>query len=501
MSKKATFKKEEYDVICVGAGIMSTTLALMLKLLDPNLRILILERLEKVAQESSAAQNNAGTGHSGFCELNYTPQKDNGQIEINKAIKVFEQFERSKQFWRFLVKNDLLEDPSFIHSTPHHAWVTGDNNVDFLKKRFKTMQAEFMFQNMEFTENKSTMRQWFPLIMKDRDPNRSMAATRMELGTEVNFGSLTRKYLDILQEEFNVPVLTEHEVTDIDPDRPDDWLVEVENLKNGEKLYYDADHVFIGAGGGALPLLQKVEIDEKDGYGGFPISGQWLFCKNEELIKQHNAKVYSKAEVGSPPMSVPHLDTRYINGKKELMFGPFAGFSTKFLKEGSYTDFPKSINFSNIPSLWGVFWHNLDLTKYLVEQVSMGHEDRVNELRTFLKDAKPEDWELQVAGQRVQIIKRDQEEGGTLEFGTDVIHNKDGSITTLLGASPGASVAVDIMLDVIKTAFSEKLETGDWKKKLSGIIPFWNKGIKENKKEFLKLQAECSEALGLNAKH
>ncbi len=501
MSKKATIPKEDYDVICVGAGIMSATLALMLKLLDPKIKILILERLDKVAQESSAAQNNAGTGHSGFCELNYTPEKENGEIDITKAVHIFEQFERSKQFWRFLVKNGLFEDPSFIHSIPHHAWVTGDRNVSFLKKRFEAMTSEFMFEKMKFSEDKSEMKEWFPLIMKDRDPSRPMAATRMELGTEVNFGSLTQKYIDILQQEFDVPVLMEHEVKDIDPTRPDDWLVEVEDLKNGRKRYYDADHVFIGAGGGALPLLQKVEIDEKDGYGGFPISGQWLFCKNEELIKQHDAKVYSKAEVGSPPMSVPHLDTRYINGKKELMFGPFAGFSTKFLKEGSYTDFPKSINFSNIPSLWGVFWHNLDLTKYLVEQVSMSHEDRVNELRTFLKDAKPEDWELQVAGQRVQIIKRDEEEGGVLEFGTDVIHSKDGSITALLGASPGASVAVDIMLDVINTAFPEKLATAQWQQKLSEMIPFWNKNIKEHKEEFQKLQAECSEALGLSAKH
>ena len=337
--------------------------------------------------------------------------------------------------------------------------------------------------------------------MRNRDPEERMAATRMELGTSVNFGSLTKQYLDILKNQFDVPVLTQHEVSDVDPGRKSEWLMEVKDLKQGIKKYYDAEHVFIGAGGGALPLLQKVEIDEKDGYGGFPISGQWLFCKNEDIIKEHHGKVYSKAGVGTPPMSVPHLDTRYINGKKELMFGPFAGFSTKFLKEGSKADLPKSINLSNIPSMWGVFWHNLTLTKYLIEQVSMSHSDRVGELQAFIKDAKPEDWELQVAGQRVQIIKRDKDQGGVLEFGTDVIHNADGSITALLGASPGASVAVKIMLDVLEIVFPEKLKSDEWQQKLSEMIPMWNKDITEHKEEFESIQEESSRLLQLDAVH
>ena len=496
------FVEKDYDLICVGGGIMSATLALMLKFLDPKTKILIFERLEETAQESSAAENNAGTGHSGFCELNYTPEKEDGSIDVSKAIRIFGEFEISKQLWSFLVKNGYIKDPkSFIHTIPHHAWVTGEKNVQFLRKRYREMKKHFMFDEMTFSEDKKTMESWFPLIMRDRNADDPMAATKMELGTGVNFGRLTKEYLRILKTEFNVPVLTEHEVEDVDPGPENEWLLEVKNLKDDKKSYYDAEHVFIGAGGGALPLLQKVEIDEKDGYGGFPISGQWLFCKNQELIDRHNAKVYSKAEVGSPPMSVPHLDTRYINGQKQLMFGPFAGFSTKFLKEGSLTDFPKSINFSNIPSLWGVFWHNLDLTKYLVEQVSMDHQDRVEQLRVFLKDAKPEDWELQTAGQRVQIIKRDKDEGGILEFGTDVIHSKDGSITALLGASPGASVAVKIMTEVIPTAFPEKLATKDWQDKMKEMIPFWNRDPSKHKEEFLKVQAECSRSLGLDTLH
>ena len=501
MSEKIKIDRE-YDFICVGGGIMSATLSLMLKMLDPDIRIIIFERLDEVAQESSAAPNNAGTGHSAFCELNYTPEKEDGSIDISKAVRIFQEFELSKQFWAHLIKEDLISDPqTFIHSVPHHAWVPGENNAEFLRKRYEAMRSCFLFESMEFSENHETLRSWFPLIMKDRDPDEKMAGTRMELGTGVNFGRLTKQYLDILKSKFDVPVLTEHEVLDVDPGRKAEWLAEVKNLKNGNKKYYDAQHVFIGAGGGALPLLQKVEIKEKEGYGGFPISGQWLFCKNEELIEQHHGKVYSKAEVGSPPMSVPHLDTRYIDGKKELMFGPFAGFTTKFLKEGSRTDLPKSLNKSNIPSMWGVFWHNLKLTKYLIEQVSMSHSDRVEELRTFIRDAKPEDWELQVAGQRVQIIKRDEKEGGVLEFGTDVIHSEDGSITALLGASPGASVAVKIMLEVLEIVFPEQLKNPEWQEKLSEMIPFWNKEILENEKDFKSTQAEVSKLLKLDALH
>ncbi|MFV9482765.1 malate dehydrogenase (quinone) [Christiangramia sp. ASW11-125] len=492
----------EYDLICAGGGIMSASLALMLKLIDPEIKIIIFERLDKIAQESTKAWNNAGTGHSAFCELNYTPEQEDGSIDISKAIDTFQQFEKSKQFWAYLTSQELIKDPqSFIHSIPHHAWVRGEDNVNFLKKRFERMSSEFMFEEMEFTKDHEKMKKWFPLIMKDREPDEKMAATRMELGTGVNFGSLTEQYFDLLENHFEVPVIRNTEVLDIDPDGPDDWSAIVKDLSTGEKSYYEAEHIFIGTGGGALPLLQKVEIPEKDGYGGFPVSGQWLSCTNRDVIEQHDAKVYSKAGVDAPPMSVPHLDSRFIDGKKELLFGPFAGFSTKFLKEGSILDLPKSLRFDNIPSMWGVFWHNLPLTTYLIDQVRMNHEDRVDELRVFLKDAKPEDWELKVAGQRVQIIKRDKEQGGVLEFGTDVVHSKDGKITALLGASPGASTAVHIMLEVMQVAFPEKVRTKEFRKQLDKMIPFWNRDVREDKEGFKAVQERTSKLLQLDALH
>lgn len=472
--------KKEYDLICVGGGIMSATLALMTKLLKPEMNILILERLDKVAQESSAAWNNAGTGHSALCELNYCPENENGTVSIKKAIDICTQYETSKQFWSYLKNVGLLNNPEdFITTVKHHSWVLGKENADYLESRFLEMKKHFMFNSIEFTREIDKMKDWFPLIANNRTKDEIMAASKMNRGTEMNYGSLTEKLFSILETKFNTPVYCNMEVLDIDPDTDLDWTVEVKNLKTNEVHQLEAEHVFIGAGGGSLLLLQKVEIDEKEGYGGFPVSGEWLVCTNEDVVNLHNAKVYSKAGIGDPPMSTPHLDTRYIDGKRQLMFGPFAGFSPKFLKEGSNLDLFKSIQFDNIPSMFGAFWHNLPLTKYLIEQVMMSKEDRMDSLRKFVKDAKSNDWEVLQAGQRVQIIKKDEFEGGVLQFGTEVISSKDGSITCLLGASPGASTATSIMLEVIEKAFPEIINSSKGKEKLKQIVPFYKAEITE----------------------
>ncbi len=473
--------KIEYDLICVGGGIMSATLALISKLLKPDLKVLILERLNGVAQESSAAWNNAGTGHSALCELNYCPQEEDGSVSIKKAIEICKQFEVSKQFWSFLVESNLIENPeNFIKNVPHHSWVSGKENSDYLEARFQVFKEHYLFDSIEFTRDIDKMKSWFPLITEGRTNDEIMAASRIDRGTEVNYGVLTKKLFHILETEFNTPVHCNMEVQDVDPSPDIDWTVEIKNLDSKEEQHLESKHVFIGAGGASLLLLQKVEIDEKDGYGGFPVSGEWLVCKNEDIINQHNAKVYSKAGPNDPPMSTPHLDTRYIDGKRELLFGPFAGFSPKFLKEGSNFDLLKSIQFDNISPMLGAFWYNLPLTKYLVEQVTMNHEDRMDELRKFYKDAKSDDWEILVAGQRVQIIKKDEFEGGKLQFGTEVVSSKDGSITCLLGASPGASTATHVMLNVLEKAFPELLNSEKGKKLLGKMIPMWNNDLSKD---------------------
>ena len=352
-----------------------------------------------------------------------------------------------------------------------------------------------MFEGIEYTESLEKMKEWFPLIANNRSEDEVMAATRMERGTEMNFGALTEKLFSILETEFNTPVYCNEDVLDVDPDHNVDWHIEVKNTKTGDKRFLNAEHVFIGAGGGSLLLLQKVEIDVKDGYGGFPVSGQWLVCKNKDIINQHLGKVYSKAGPGDPPMSTPHLDTRFIDGERQLIFGPFAGFSPKFLKEGSSLDLFKSIKNKNIRPMLSAFWHNLPLTNYLLHQVTASFEDKMNNLRQFVKDAKSDDWKILTAGQRVQIIKNDHYEGGKLQFGTEVVSSKDGSITCLLGASPGASTATHVMLEVFEKAFPDIINCEEGRRKLQNIVPFWKNDF--DKEEF-KAQLEKSEkALGL----
>lgn len=474
---------------------MSATLALMVKLLDPSKKVTIFERLDKPAQESTEAWNNSGTGHSGLCELNYTPEDDNGNIDISKAKEICRQFEVSRQFWSYLVETKRIGDPqTFIHQVPHHSWVHHPDDVGYLRRRYEAMKKDFMFEDLKFTTSMETMREWFPLIADGRPDDETTAATRMERGTEVNFGELTRRYLGILDEEYGVQVRYGHEVLDVDP-KAEDWTVLVKRLSDRKRFRSEANHVFIGAGGGALLLLEKVEIPEKKGYGGFPVSGKWLVCKNREIIERHLAKVYGKAGPDAPPMSTPHLDTRYISGRRELMFGPFAGFSPKFLKEGSSWALPESINWSNIPAMWGVFWHNIPLTEYLLGQLAMGHKERMKELREFVPDAKGGDWELRVAGQRVQVIKRDEDEGGILEFGTEVVCGDKGAITALLGASPGASTAVDIMFNVIENAFPGLLAKTESRERLHAIFPYWDADLKSDPKAFRAALARSQKAL------
>lgn len=469
-----------YDIVLIGGGIMSATLGTMLHELNPDLKIVIFERLGRFARESSAAWNNAGTGHSAFCELNYTPQQEDGSIDISKAESIAEQFEISKQFWSYLLSKKYIENPKdFINSCPHMSLVFGKGDAEFLRKRHEKMIQSHLFKGMEFTVDHDKLREWIPLIMSKRKDKEVLAATKMDLGTDVNFGTLTRKLGRFLAEDSNVDVYLYHDVKDIDPRENGKWWLKVKDRLHQNSSELTADFVFIGAGGYALPLLDSSDIPESEGYGGFPVSGQWLVTHNPELVAKHQTKVYTQATVDAPPMSVPHLDLRIIDGENALLFGPFAGFSTKFLKEGSYLDLPESVNLKNIRSLFGAWWHNLPLTQYLVRQVAMTKDQRMQHLREFVKDAKEEDWHLKVAGQRVQIIKKNEEEGGKLEFGTEVVVNENGTIASLLGASPGASTAVWAMLQVLEKCFPDQVK-GEWNEKLLEMVPTYGQKLADN---------------------
>jgi len=490
--------ENEVDVLLVGGGIMGATLGTLLARLDPSLSILLVERLDQVALESSDGWNNAGTGHSGYCELNYTPQAGDGSVTIQRALAINAAFEVSLQFWSALVEQNALPAPqTFIQPTPHQNLVWGEANAGFLRQRHQLLSRHHLFEGMEYTEDPAVLRGWSPLLMEGREPGQILAATRVRRGSDVDFGALTRSLIGTLQQNANFTLLPGHAADGLKRQKNGRWLVRVKSRYSGTGRTVSAGFVFLGAGGGALPLLQKSGIPEGKGYGGFPVSGQWLVCKNPAIIRQHRAKVYGKASLGAPPMSVPHLDTRIINGRPELLFGPYAGFTTKFLKEGSWLDLIASVKPDNLkPMLWAGF-HNLDLIRYLIGEVFQSHRQRVASLRQFFPAAAEDEWVLVTAGHRVQIIKRSAESGGKLEFGTEIIAAADGSLAALLGASPGASMAVTAMIGVVERCFKDRIKTGGWQGKIKALVPSYGESLIEDGALLRTIRQRTHATLGL----
>ncbi|MDP3678424.1 MAG: malate dehydrogenase (quinone) [Methylotenera sp.] len=473
--------EKKVDVLLVGSGVMSATLASLLSELDNSLSMMMVERLPQVAAESTDAWNNAGTGHAGYCELNYTPMRADGVVEVDRALAINASFEVSLQFWSYLVEQNTLPTPkNFINTTPHLSFVWGDNNVEFLRKRYQRLKAHHLFQDMEFSDDIAQLKSWMPLMMQQRDSHQKVAATRVSYGCDVDFGALTRNLIKSLTTKSNFDHNLNTEVQSLKQLSNGRWQVGLKDLTNKNTTTIDAGFVFLGAGGGALALLQKSGIPEGKNYGGFPVSGQWLVCNNPDIVGQHHSKVYGKAALGAPPMSVPHLDTRIINGKPTLLFGPYAGFTTKFLKQGSYWDLLKSIKPDNIKAMLGAGWHNLDLTRYLMGEALQSHTSRVETLRQFYPQAVESDWQLAHAGKRVQVIKKCDEKGGKLEFGTEIISTQDGSMAALLGASPGASVSVQAMINVIERCFATQMKSNDWQQKMKTLVPSYGASLIDN---------------------
>ncbi|NBF05950.1 malate dehydrogenase (quinone) [Pseudomonas sp. Fl5BN2] len=489
---------KKVDVLLIGGGIMSSTLAVWLNELQPDWSMEMVERLDGVAEESSNGWNNAGTGHSALAELNYTPEGKDGKIEIAKAIEINEAFQISRQFWSWQVKNGVLNNPrSFINSTPHMSFVWGDDNIKFLKARYEALQASPLFSGMQYSEDAEQIKKWVPLMMEGRDPAQKIAATWSPIGTDVNFGEITRQFVAHLQAQPNFALKLSSEVQDIERNKDGSWHVTYKNLKDGSKTETDAKFVFIGAGGGALHLLQKSGIPEANEYAGFPVGGSFLVTDNASVAEQHLAKAYGKASVGAPPMSVPHLDTRVLDGKRVILFGPFATFSTKFLKEGSYLDLLTSTTTHNIWPMTKVGIEQYPLVEYLAGQLMLSDDDRFNALKEYFPNAKQEDWRLWQAGQRVQIIKRDEEKGGVLKLGTEIVASQDGSIAGLLGASPGASTAAPIMLSVLEKVFKDQVATPAWQAKLHQIVPSYGTQLNGSPERVAKEWAYTAEVLQL----
>ncbi len=474
---------------------MSATLGALIQRVQPEWSIRVYESLGEVGGESSNPWNNAGTGHAALCELNYMPQAADGSVDPAKAISINEQFQLSRQFWASLVTSgDLPEPKSFINSTPHMTFVRGRDNVRYLRSRYEALKDEPLFAGIEYSEDPAVIAEWTPLLMKKRSTKQRVAATRATAGTDVDFGALTRALTDNMTAR-GADVLLNHRVRSIRRTKDGLWKIRVRHIVGNTPHEVTARFVFVGAGGGALHLLQKSGIPEIKGFGGFPISGQFLRTSNPTIVAQHQAKVYGKAAVGAPPMSVPHLDTRVVDGEVSLLFGPYAGFSPKFLKTGSWWDLPGSIRASNLGPMLAVARDNFDLVRYLIGEVLANREKKVKALREFMPTAKSEDWELITAGQRVQVMKKDPKKGGVLQFGTEVIASADGSIAGLLGASPGASTAVPIMLDVLERCFPEQY--AGWLPTLKSLIPTIGTTLNDRPTEAEKVVASTAKTLEL----
>lgn len=488
---------QQADVVLIGAGIMSATLGLLLKELAPELRILMFERLDGVGRESSDGMNNAGTGHAGLCELNYTPEQPDGTVAIERACKINQAYELSLAYWAYLVERGVLSEPQrFIRRVPHMSFVWGDENVAYLRRRWEAMREHPFFADMQYTEDPARIAEWAPLLMRGRQPGQRLAASRVERGTDVDLGTLTRLMVEALQHQPDFQLFLRAEVADLRREADGAWRVLVRQPASGQQSSYRAPFVFIGAGGGALPLLCRSGIPEGRGYAGFPVSGLWLVCRNPDLIAQHSAKVYGRAEVSAPPMAVPHLDTRYVEGRRGLLFGPYAGVTTKFLKYGSVTDLPRSLRLHNVVPFIAAGFSNLHLVRYLIGQAVQSPAQRMATLRSYLPTADPADWELAVAGQRVQIIKRLPGRLGSIEFGTEVVTAADGSLAALLGASPGASTAVSCMVELIQRCFPERWAS-EWRQRFAAVAPWFDRSLAEDRALLERVRRANDERLGL----
>ncbi|WP_084161393.1 malate dehydrogenase (quinone) [Nocardia sp. BMG51109] len=486
---------EKTDVVLIGAGIMSATLGALLRQLQPDWSITMFERVDAAAPESSDPWNNAGTGHSALCELNYSPQQSDGSVDVSKAVDINERFQVSRQFWAYAVENGVLGDPSeFINPIAHVSFVHGADGVDYLRKRYEALARHPLFAGMEYIDTPDEFARRLPLMAKGRDFSDPIALNWSDRGTDINFGSLTKQLLAYLGAS-GVEIAFGNQVLDLDKQSDGSWNVRSRNTRTGTTRTVNAKFVFVGAGGYALPLLQKSGVAEIKGFAGFPVSGQFLRCTDPALIRQHNAKVYGKAAVGAPPMSVPHLDTRVIDGRPGLLFGPYAGWTPKFLKDGKLTDLVKSVRAGNVTPMLGVAASELGLVKYLVSELLKSPAGKVNTMEEFIPRADGHDWELITAGQRVQIIRR-KGIGGVLELGTAVIAAGDGSVAGLLGASPGASTCVSAMLDVLQRCFPREYD--EWTPKLKAMVPSLGVKLSDNQGLYSEVWDWTSKALQLN---
>ena len=474
---------------------MSVTLGAMIKELEPDWTIGIFETLDQPGQESSDPWNNAGTGHAALCELNYSPRGEDGSVSTAKAQSINEQFHVSRQLWSHWVSEGTLNSPrTFINALPHVSFVWGEDNAKYLQDRYEAMKSVPLFADIQHTEDHDTIASWTPLLTQGRDPQQRIAASKFDSGTDVDFGSLSRQLANHLSRS-GADLRYDHEVLGLSRASDGRWNVRVKNAAANERSTVSARFVFVGAGGGAISLLQSSGIPEIRGFGGFPVSGKFLRTTDPAIADRHHAKVYGLASVGAPPMSVPHLDTRFVEGRRTLMFGPYAGFSTNFLKNGSIFDLPFSVRPHNLLPMLQVGKDNTDLVSYLVKEVTSSQTTKMNALRDFYPEAEADSWEMITAGQRVQVMKKNASGKGVLQFGTELVTGAEGSIAGLLGASPGASTAPSIMFRLLERCFGSRME--QWRPRLEAMVPSFGHLLNENPELLAEVSKSTAKTLQL----
>jgi malate dehydrogenase (quinone) len=453
------------NVVIVGAGIMGTTFAVLAKEMAPDLDITILERLDSAGAGNSSAFWNAGTGHEANCELNYTPV-DEEVISVEKALKIHAQFNVAKQFWAYLVEKGVMKDPKTFINQTRHCTIVSESAIEELRLRFSEMSAHHFFEHMRYSEDFDEIKSWIPYTMDERPRDEKMAATVVETGTDVNFGALTEQMAAHAVNDLGVRIEYGTHVKRVHKSPTGRWIIEA--VTRGEPVQHRADVLFVGAGGGAFPLLKKSHLPFVHRFAGFPVGGRFLQAPiREDQADYYRAKTYGKAKVGAPPMSVPHLDLRVVDGKHYLLFGPFASFNLVLERGRGFLDYLRSIRLHDIPNLLNVTLEHFALVKYLVSETFKGEKSMLAELDEFAPGlSRKFDWKPINAGQRVQIIR-----DGDLQMGTEILVSRDKTYGTLLGASPGASVSPEVMLRCLEQLLPAVCATKEAKEKKNRIFP------------------------------
>ena len=486
------------DVVLIGGGIMSATLAALLEVVAPQWSITVFEsaagrrrrelaRLEQrrhrprrpVRAELHArrARRPGGPGQ-GRHDQRAVPGLPPVLVAPGRA--------------------GLTGAPKeFINPVPHVSFVTGEDGRAYMRARHEALAAQPLFDGLEYSDDPAELAEWTPLMMAGRDPRQLVAATRSAAGTDVNFGALTRMLLEDAADR-GVAVHCQPARHEPRPARPtaagrspcrDTVTGERRTVRRPVRLRRRRRRRAAAAAEGGHPGDRRASAASRSAASSCaPAPPSW---------SQHQAKVYGQAAVGAPPMSVPHLDPRVIDGDHSLMFGPYAGFSPKFLKAGSMFDLPRSVKPNNLGSMLGVARTELALTRYLVNELLQSGADRHQTLRAFVPDgrrARLGDDHRRPARPGHQAGPGDRPRRAPVRHrGRRRRRRHDRRPARRL---PGASTAVSAMLDLLERCFPDRMPA--WRPALQEAIPSYGRSLADDPALLAEVRASTMQTLELN---